>query len=134
MTTTIDHIIIAVSDLAEASAEYSALLGREPSWRGAHPDYGTANTLFKLDNTYIELLAADGDGMAADIVNGILGERGPCLGGLVFGTQDAQTFIAHARNAGLPVSDPMPGYGRNEQSGAERHWHNIFIGRVFATP
>ena len=82
MTTTIDHIIIAVSDLAEASAEYSALLGRQPSWRGSHPDYGTANTLFKLDNTYIELLAADGDGMAADIVNGILGERGPCLGGL----------------------------------------------------
>ncbi|GIR70395.1 MAG: hypothetical protein CM15mP74_16460 [Halieaceae bacterium] len=37
MTTTIDHIIIAVSDLAEASAEYSALLGREPSWRGATP-------------------------------------------------------------------------------------------------
>ena len=61
MKTSIDHIIIAVSDLAEASAEYSALLGRQPSWRGSHPDYGTANTLFKLDNTYIELLAADGD-------------------------------------------------------------------------
>ena len=72
MTTTIDHIIIAVSDLAEASAEYSTLLGREPSWRGAHPDYGTANTLFKLDNTYIELLAPQGKGMAADIVNSIL--------------------------------------------------------------
>jgi len=126
MKTSIDHIIIAVSDLAEASAEYSALLGREPSWRGAHPDYRTANTLFKLDNTYIELLAADGDGMAADIVNGILCERGPCLGGLVFGTEDAQSFIAHARSAGLPASDPMPGHGKDEQTGAERRWHNIF--------
>ena len=92
----------------------------------AHPDYGTANTLFKLDNTYIELLAADGDGMAADIVNGILDDRGPCLGGLVFGTEDAQTFIAHARSAGLPASDPMPGHGKDEQTGAERRWHNIF--------
>jgi catechol 2,3-dioxygenase-like lactoylglutathione lyase family enzyme len=126
MKTSIDHIIIAVSDLAEASAEYSALLGRESSWRGSHPDYGTANTLFKLDNTYIELLAADGDGMAADIVNGILVERGPCLGGLVFGTEDAQSFIAHARSAGLPASDPMPGHGKDEQTGAERRWHNIF--------
>ena len=126
MKTSIDHIIIAVSDLAEASSEYSALLGRQPSWRGAHPNYGTANTLFKLDNTYIELLAADGDGMAADIVNGILGERGPCLGGLVFGTEDAQTFIAHARNAGLPASDPVAGHGKDEQTGAERRWHNIF--------
>ena len=126
MKTSIDHIIIAVSDIAEASAEYSALLGRQPSWRGSHPDYGTANTLFKLDNTYIELLAADGDGMAADIVNGILDERGPCLGGLVFGTEDAQTFIAHARSAGLQASDPMPGHGKDEQTGAERRWHNIF--------
>ena len=126
MKTSIDHIIIAVSDLAEASAEYSALLGRQPSWRGAHPDYGTANTLFKLDNTYIELLAVNGDGMAADIVNGILDERGPCLGGLVFGIEDAQTFIAHARSAGLPASDPMPGHGKDEKTGAERRWHNIF--------
>ncbi len=126
MKTSIDHVIIAVSDLAGATDEYQQLLGRLPSWRGSHPDYGTANTLFKLDNTYIELLAADGDGMAADIVNGILCERGPCLGGLVFGTEDAQSFIAQARSAGLPASDPMPGHGKDEQTGAERRWHNIF--------
>ena len=126
MQTSIDHIIIVVSDLERATDEYRQLLGRSPSWRGSHPDYGTVNTLFKLDNTYIELLAAQGDGMAADIVNGILDERGPCLGGLVFGTEDAQTFIAHARSTGLPASDPMPGHGKDEQSGAERRWHNIF--------
>ena len=126
MSTTIDHIIIAVSDLAEASTEYSALLGREPSWRGAHPDYGTANTLFKLDNTYIELLAPQGEGMAADIVNSILEKKGNCLGGLVFGTLDANDFIAQARAQGLEASDPLPGHGVDEQSGAERRWHNIF--------
>ena len=126
MTTTIDHIIIAVSDLAEASAEYSALLGRSPSWRGAHPDYGTANTLFKLDNTYIELLAPQGEGMAADIVNGILNTRGPCLGGLVLGTENAEGFISHARSEGLEASDPLPGHGVDEQTGAERRWRNIF--------
>ena len=126
MTTTIDHIIIAVSDLAEASAEYSALLGRSPSWRGAHPDYGTANTLFKLDNTYIELLAPQGEGIAADIVNGILNTRGPCLGGLVLGTENAEGFISHARSEGLEASDPVPGHGVDEQTGAERRWRNIF--------
>jgi len=126
MTTTIDHIIIAVSDLAEASAEYSTLLGREPSWRGAHPDYGTANTLFKLDNTYIELLAPQGKGVAADIVNSILEKNGDCLGGLVFGAEDANNFIAQARAQGLEASDPLPGHGVDEQTGAERRWHNIF--------
>ena len=126
MTTSIDHLIIAVEDLDQATADYSALLGRSPSWRGAHPDYGTANTLFKLDNTYIELLAPNGEGMAADIVNGILAERGNCLGGLVFGTSDAEGFVAHARAQGLEASDPVPGHGADEISGAERHWHNMF--------
>ena len=126
MTTTIDHIIIAVPELAEASADYSALLGRAPSWRGAHPDYGTANTLFKLDNTYIELLAPQGEGIAADVVNGILNTRGPCLGGLVFGTKSADDFISHARSTGLEASDPVPGHGVDEQTGAERRWRNMF--------
>ena len=53
MTTAIDHIILAVDDLDRATAEYSTLLGRLPSWRGTHPDHGTANTLFKLGNAYI---------------------------------------------------------------------------------
>ena len=126
MTTTIDHIIIAVADLAEASTDYSTLLGRAPSSRGAHPDYGTANTLFKLDNTYIELLAPQGEGKAADIVNGILNARGPCLGGLVFGTENADDFISHARSAGLEASDPVPGHGVDKQTGTERHWCNMF--------
>ena len=126
MTTSIDHLILAVEDLDQTTAQYAALLGRVPSWRGAHPDYGTANTLFKLDNTYIELLAPNGDGMAADIVKGILTERGNCLGGLVFGTDDAENFIAHARSKGLETSDPVPGHGTDEVTGAERHWHNIF--------
>ena len=126
MTTTIDHIIIAVPDLAEASADYSTLLGRAPSWRGAHPDYGTANTLFKLDNTYIELLAPQGEGMAADIVNGILNARGSCLGGLVFGTESADDFFSHARWKGLEASDPVPGHGIDEQPGTEGRWRNMF--------
>ena len=126
MTTTIDHLIIAVQDLAIATADYAMLLGRSPSWHGTHPEYGTANTLFKLDNTYIELLAPQGEGMAADVVNSILEKKGDCLGGLVFGTEDANDFIAQARAQGLEASDPLPGHGVDEQSGAERRWHNIF--------
>ena len=125
MTTTIDHIIIAVPDLAEASADYSALLGRASSWREAHPDYGTANTLFKLDNTHIALLAPQGEGMAADIVNGILNARGPCLGGLVFGTESADDFISHARSTGLGALDPVTSHGVDEQTRTERRWRNI---------
>ena len=117
---------MVVSDLNQATTEYSTLLNRSPSWRGAHPDYGTANTLFKLDNTYIEMLAPQGEGMAADIVNSILRTRGPCLGGMVFGTENAESFISHARSAGLEVSDPRPGHGVDEKTGAQRSWRNMF--------
>jgi catechol 2,3-dioxygenase-like lactoylglutathione lyase family enzyme len=64
--------------------------------------------------------------MAADIVNGILSTRGPCLGGLVFGTESADGFISHARSQGLEASDPVPGHGVDEQTGAERRWRNMF--------
>ena len=124
--TTIDHVIIAVANLAQATADYSLLLGRRPSWQGSHPDHGTENTLFKLDNIYIELLAASGKGIAADLVNQIMEKRGQCLGGLVFATPRAESFIAHARAAGLPASDPVPGHGVDKLTGAERHWRNMF--------
>ena len=126
MPTTIDHIIIAVPDLTGATADYSKLLGRSPSWRGAHPDYGTANTLFKLENTYIELLAVQGEGMAADIVTANLDKRGSSLGGIVVGTDNATDFINHARDKGLAASDPIPGHGVDEITGTARHWRNIF--------
>jgi len=61
MQTLLDHIIIIVADLAQATDDYTLLLGRRPSWTGTHPALGTHNVLFRLDNTYLELLAI-GDG------------------------------------------------------------------------
>lgn len=127
--TTVDHIIIAVSDLPKASADYALLLGRRPSWQGSHPDYGTSNTLFKLDNTYIELLAVDGEGIGAEAVVQMLEARGQSFGGVVFGTDDCDSFLDHARTAGLAVSDPVPGHGTDSASGARRSWRNMFWDR-----
>lgn len=124
--TIVDHIIIAVSDLAQASAEYGLLLGRRPSWQGSHPEYGTSNTLFKLDNTYIELLAGTGEGMGADAVTSMLGGRTQGLGGLVFGTDSCESFLEHTRDMGLEVTDPIPGHGTDSASGKERSWRNMF--------
>ena len=124
--TRIDHLIIVVPDLQDATDQYSTLLGRPPSWQGTHPDYGTANTLFQLDNIYLELLAIKGNGPAADMVQTLLDKRGSSLGGLVFGTQDATAFIKRARSFDLMVSEPIPGQGIDDNTGAQRHWRNIF--------
>ena len=126
MSTTIDHIIIAVTDLLTATTDYTTLLGRLPSWQGSHPDYGTANTLFQLENTYIELLAPAGQGLATEHINKVLNGRDTRLGGLVFGTEDAAAFIGHARKQGLAASDPVPGHGVDTLTGAERRWRNMF--------
>lgn len=53
---TIDHIIMGVADLASASARLRAL-GLPVVPGGEHPDWGTANTIVPLGDTYLELVA-----------------------------------------------------------------------------
>ena len=63
MIKSLDHLIIAVNNLEEAEQNYQKILGINPSWRGHHKEWGTSNSLFNLQNTYLELLAATGDGV-----------------------------------------------------------------------
>lgn len=124
--TVIDHIIMAVDDLQTASRDYALMLGRAPSWHGTHPDYGSANTLFRLDNCYLELLAAAGEGWAANMVRDTIAKQGEGLSGLVFGTDDADGFLANVRAKGLQASDPQPGHGVDTASGDTRSWRNMY--------
>ena len=59
MKSTVDHIIFIVRDLPRSIDHYRILLGRSPSWKGSHPAFKTENALFRLNNTYLELLAED---------------------------------------------------------------------------
>lgn len=125
MLTTLDHVIVAVADLAAASDAYARLFGRQPSWRGSHPAWGTANTLFRLSNTYVELVSPVGEGPFADLLRQrLIHGEGPY--GLAFGTADAGAAAARLRAAGFDVPEPRDGSGRN-QAGAERRWRNVFL-------
>lgn len=118
----LDHVVVTVRDLDVATERTSALLGRPPSWRGAHPGMGTANTLFRLDNTYLELLAPVGPGALADGVRAGLDARGEGLSALCFATDDASDLARSLRARGLAASEPTPGEGRDADSGACREW------------
>src|SRR5256885_16663873 len=109
MLTTLDHIVIAVRDLASATEVYARLLGLRPSWRGAHPLYGTANTLFRLENTYLELLSPTGPGMIAERLVDWLGRRGDGLFALAFGTDDAPAGSPGPRRRRPRASAPIRG-------------------------
>jgi catechol 2,3-dioxygenase-like lactoylglutathione lyase family enzyme len=113
MIDSLDHLIIAVKDLDEATKNYEILLGNEPVWQGEHKAYGTANTLFNFENTYLELLAAKGEGFGADLINYMLNEDGEGLAGLVLSTKDANKTSKSLASLGYDVADPAEGEGIN---------------------
>ena len=125
---TLDHVVIAVRDLDGASADYAALLGRSPSWRGTHPKYGTRNTLFRIDNTYVELLSVgkNKSGRWAGELSKFL-EAGEGLYALALGTSDIDADMRVLRAHELPVQDPADGEGIDELSGNRRMWRNAMV-------
>jgi catechol 2,3-dioxygenase-like lactoylglutathione lyase family enzyme len=128
---TLDHLVIAVRDLDSATNAYANLLGLAPSWHGNHPSYGTANVLFRLPDTYIELLAPSEDSSAASPWLQALRQRldsvGEGLYAVALGTPDIDGSVASARDRGLTVSDPAAGDGVDAQSGVRRQWRNARI-------
>ncbi len=123
----LDHVIVAVSNLERARETYIQILGRRPSWSGEHPGFGTANSLFRLANTYLELLAPAGPGPAADALRERLEGRGEGLFGLAFATDDADGCAKLLRERGLAAADPVAGEGRESETGAERRWRNVYL-------
>ncbi len=124
---TLDHVVIAVQDLDAATDDYTVLLGREPSWRGEHPKYGTSNTLFRIDNTYIELLslgAGKPDKRWAGELSRFFQNSGEGLYALALGTADVNAAVRELRHRGLEVLDPSDGDGIDLISGARRQWRN----------
>lgn len=125
--TALDHVVIAVRDLDGAAGTYGALYGRAPSWHGAHPGQGTANVLFRLANTYVELIAPAGAGPFAEALRGHLEVHGEGPYALAFATADAAACSAALRAAGIAAGAPTPGSGRDMASGAERRWRHVIL-------
>jgi catechol 2,3-dioxygenase-like lactoylglutathione lyase family enzyme len=123
----LDHVILGVRDLSDATRCYATLLGRRPSWRGEHPGEGTANTLFRLDNTYLELLAPEGDGPTAQLLRARLESVGEGPLGLALATPDADAAHAELAARGLAPQDVAAGIGRDADSGLFRRWRNVML-------
>jgi catechol 2,3-dioxygenase-like lactoylglutathione lyase family enzyme len=124
----LDHAVLAVRDLDAAARTYARLLGRAPTWRGEHPALGTVNALFRLENTYIELLAPAPAGGGAWLSQQLdAGGEGPLA--LAFATPDAEAFAREAAARGLRPTPLQQGLGRDVESGAFREWRNVLLPR-----
>ena len=126
MIENVDHIIVVVEDLGLAEQNYKKIFGIDPVWRGKHEELGTANVLFNFENTYFELLAVNGSGIGADLVNHTINEKGEGLLGLVLGTKNIMQFRDSAIENGYPLSEISAGHGINEQN-EKREWLYQFL-------
>jgi catechol 2,3-dioxygenase-like lactoylglutathione lyase family enzyme len=127
MLQSLDHAVVLVRDLDAASSSYAALLGRRPSWRGEHPGLGTANVLYRLDNTCLELLSPQPEGALAPGLRARLEEEGEGLLGLAFGTEDADRCHAVLAERGLNPAAPREGLGREDASGTVREFRTVSL-------
>jgi catechol 2,3-dioxygenase-like lactoylglutathione lyase family enzyme len=123
----LDHLIIAVKDIEEAERNYTKLFGNEPVWRGEHKELGTINSLYNFSNIYLELLATNGKGIGADLVESTLSENGEGLAGLVLGTDDISQIKEHITASGYNSTHMSEGEGGDFESGKIRNWKNLFL-------
>ena len=127
MLSTVDHLVITVDDLSSAVEDYTKVLGFPPTWRGEHPEKGTENALFPLQNTYLELMAAKGDGLYADIVKTNLENKGEGLFGIVLGTEDLKAFKNNLTENGIETGEISEGKGFEPNLNLTRTWKNLFL-------
>jgi catechol 2,3-dioxygenase-like lactoylglutathione lyase family enzyme len=126
MINSIDHIIIAVKDLAKAEEEYSVLLGRKAAWRGEHPGLGSSNCIFRLANTYLELVAATSVGDFATLITAHITENGEGLLGVAFGTLNLDNCKAQLSEQGIGVGDINTASAQSED-GQTRSWRMAML-------
>ena len=126
MISAIDHLIIAVKDLDQATADYEKILGVTPCWKGFHKDLGTRNTLFNFENTYLELLAPHKDGPGSDFINSLINEKGDHLAGIALGTDNIELVKETLDESGNQV-EITQGEAINNDNGERREWKNIFL-------
>jgi catechol 2,3-dioxygenase-like lactoylglutathione lyase family enzyme len=125
----VDHLVIAVRDLGAATAAYGAMLGLVPSWRGTHPAYGTANTIFGLANCYLELLAPVVDPPAHPVAHALtdyLARRAEGLFAVALGSDDLTATVTRLVEAGLHPGPIGDGEAR-DGGGTTRGWRSSML-------
>lgn len=100
MISGLDHVAVAVRDFDAAVDGYRRLFAREPD---LEPGGGAKRAWFRFPNAALEVIAADGEGVAGDRVRARLDEAGEGLWILSFSTRDLDAATKLAERRGLDV-------------------------------
>jgi methylmalonyl-CoA/ethylmalonyl-CoA epimerase len=104
----IDHVGIAVADLEAAVRTYGALFGDEPLHRERLDDQGVEEVLFRVGESYIQLMGALGPETP---VGRFLSTRGEGLHHVAYRVKDVGAALEELRASGVPLVDESPRRG-----------------------
>jgi hypothetical protein len=127
----LDHVLMAVADLATAGREIEARHGLASIEGGRHPAWGTANRIVPLGDSYLELVAivdavkATESALGRWVASGVSGTARP-LGWAVRTSQLNEI----ARRLDLPVH----GGSRATPDGEQLRWRTAGIDQAAAEP
>lgn len=101
----IDHVGIAVQDLQAAVEHYRRAFGIEPAHRETVADQGVEEVLFRVGNSYIQLLGALG---ADTPVGKFLAKRGEGIHHVGYRVGDVAEMLARLNDLKVPLVDQAP--------------------------
>jgi len=108
MLTALDHIIIGVNDLEQATTVFSQKLGLAISGGGIHPSGGTANRIIVVGDTYLELIGVRTPAEAQQSMLERLAKGDGYLN-FVLSSNDIEAETAAMVRRGVSVIGPKPG-------------------------
>ena len=104
----LDHVGIAVADLAAARALYEQVLGLEVTHEEVIEDQGVHELLLRAGEAYVQLVAP----LAPDTpVGRFLANRGEGVHHVGYAVPDVAAAVAELRTQGFEVIDPAPRIG-----------------------
>jgi len=127
----LDHVLLAVTDLAAAGKEIESRYGLASVEGGRHPAWGTANRIVPLGETYLELIAvvdpeiAAGDPVGRWVTSGESASPRP-LGWAVRTT--------HLDEIARRLDLPMHAGSRATPGGEILRWRHAGLDRAIAEP
>jgi methylmalonyl-CoA/ethylmalonyl-CoA epimerase len=101
----VDHVGIAVRDLDAAIAFYQRTFGVEVAHRETVEDQGVEEALFKVGESYIQLLRPLGPDTP---VGKFLDKRGEGVHHVGYGVGDVKATLDHLKAEGVPLIDEKP--------------------------
>lgn len=127
----LDHVAIAVADLAAAGREIDARHGLASIDGGRHPGWGTANRIVPLGQTYLELIAVVDEAEAAQsFVGSWVAQASPVLAQPLGWAVRTDNLDDVARRLGLVVTSGS----RATRGGQLLRWRTAGIEQAAAEP